>query len=61
MVEEERVVKKVMNGWKGRRKSGKGEKLWKLRKYVKGEQMERIDWRRYEREEKKYVRESEWE
>ncbi len=37
LVEAQRVVNTVMNGWHGRRKRGPGENFWQFRPYVEGE------------------------
>ncbi len=39
LVEAERVVNTVMNGWHGRRKRGPGENFWQFRPYVQGESL----------------------
>lgn len=61
LVEAQRVVNTVMNGWHGRRKRGPGENFWQFRPYVQGEQLSRIDWRRSARDDHTYVRDREWE
>ncbi|APX70324.1 MULTISPECIES: DUF58 domain-containing protein [unclassified Brucella] len=61
LVEAERVVNTVMNGWHGRRKRGPGENFWQFRPYVQGESLARIDWRRSARDDHTYVRDREWE
>lgn len=61
LVEAERVVNTVMNGWHGRRRRGPGENFWQFRPYVDGESLARIDWRRSARDDHTYVRDREWE
>ncbi|MBV2144037.1 DUF58 domain-containing protein [Falsochrobactrum sp. TDYN1] len=61
LVEAQRVVNTVMNGWHGRRKRGPGENFWQFRPYVQGESLSRIDWRRSARDDHTYVRDREWE
>ncbi|PWL17103.1 DUF58 domain-containing protein [Falsochrobactrum shanghaiense] len=61
LVEAQRVVNTVMNGWHGRRKRGPGENFWQFRPYVEGESLARIDWRRSARDDHTYVRDREWE
>ncbi|MEJ5081809.1 MULTISPECIES: DUF58 domain-containing protein [unclassified Ochrobactrum] len=61
LVEAQRVVNTVMNGWHGRRKRGPGENFWQFRPYVQGETLAHIDWRRSARDDHTYVRDREWE
>lgn len=61
LVEAQRVVNTVMNGWHGRRKRGPGENFWQFRPYVQGESLAHIDWRRSARDDHTYVRDREWE
>ena len=51
----------VMHGVHGRRRAGVGETFWQFRPFVWGEATTRIDWRRSARDDRVYVRETEWE
>ncbi len=61
LVEAQRVVNTVMNGWHGRRRRGPGENFWQFRPYVDGESQAQIDWRRSARDDHTYIRDREWE
>ncbi|CAN0322730.1 unnamed protein product [Phaeothamnion confervicola] len=61
VMEARRVAATVIHGLHGRRRAGSGENFWQFRRYVSGEEVRRIDWRRSARDDNLYVREQEWE
>jgi uncharacterized protein (DUF58 family) len=56
-----RIAASVIHGLHGRRRAGTGENFWQFRRFVSGEEVRRIDWRRSARDDHLYVREREWE
>jgi uncharacterized protein (DUF58 family) len=61
VLESRRIAATVIHGLHGRRRAGSGENFWQFRRYVSGEEVRRIDWRRSARDDNLYVREQEWE
>ena len=61
ILESRRIAATVIHGLHGRRRAGAGENFWQFRRYVSGEEVRRIDWRRSARGDELYVREKEWE
>jgi uncharacterized protein (DUF58 family) len=61
VLEARRIAATVIHGLHGRRRAGAGENFWQFRRYVSGEEVRRIDWRRSARDDHLYVREQEWE
>jgi uncharacterized protein (DUF58 family) len=61
VLEARRIAATVIHGLHGRRRAGSGENFWQFRRYVSGEAVRRIDWRRSARDDNLYVREQEWE
>jgi len=61
ILESRKIAATVIHGLHGRRRAGSGENFWQFRRFVSGEEVRRIDWRRSARDDTLYVREREWE
>jgi uncharacterized protein (DUF58 family) len=61
ILESRKIAASVIHGLHGRRRAGSGENFWQFRRFVFGEEVRRIDWRRSARDDHLYVREREWE
>jgi uncharacterized protein (DUF58 family) len=56
-----RIAETVAHGVHGRRRAGQGDTFWQFRRYIAGDESQRIDWRQTAKADHVYVRESEWE
>lgn len=61
LVAADHVAATVAQGVHGRRRGGAGEAFWQFRRYMQGDSVARIDWRRSARGPHAYIRETEWE
>src|ERR1700745_710778 len=61
LIAAERVASAVVQGTRGRRRTGTGETFWQFRQYQPGDAAARIDWRESAKSQRLYVRETEWE
>ena len=61
ILDARRIAATVIHGLHGRRRAGTGENFWQFRRFVSGEPVARVDWRRSARDHHLYVREREWE
>src|ERR1051325_5762608 len=61
ILESRKIAATVIHGLHGRKRAGSGENFWQFRRFVSGEEVRRIDWRRSARDDNLYVREREWE
>jgi len=61
MVSAQRVAATVAQGVHGRRRVGQGETFWQYRRYLPGDSVRSVDWRRSAKSDQVFVRETEWE
>ncbi len=61
LVAANRVANTVSQGVHGRRRVGQGETFWQFRRYEPGDTVQRIDWRQSAKNDRVFIRETEWE
>ena len=61
LVAAQRVAATVAQGVHGRRRVGQGETFWQYRRYLPGDSVRMVDWRRSAKSDQVFVRETEWE
>ncbi len=61
LVAAQRVAATVAQGVHGRRRVGQGETFWQYRRYLPGDSVRSVDWRRSAKSDQVFVRETEWE
>lgn len=61
LIAAERVANTVSQGVHGRRRVGQGETFWQFRRYEPGDSVQRIDWRQSAKNDRVFIRETEWE
>lgn len=61
LVAAERVAATVAQGVHGRRRVGQGDAFWQFRPFLPGDAVSRIAWRQSAKNDRTFVRETEWE